>query len=88
VLAVHVYEDERWEEELDAVVPGAGCAVLGQDRRALAQAAERLRFTADGLCVNDRPARPRGQALRTWLAGRELREAFRPAAGHRYPHLR
>ncbi|MGW4383066.1 L-glutamate gamma-semialdehyde dehydrogenase [Kitasatospora sp. NPDC004531] len=59
VLAVQVYEDSRWEEALERVdeaAPyGLSGAVIAQDRRAIARAVERLRFTAGNLYVNDKP---------------------------------
>ncbi|MFD8593883.1 L-glutamate gamma-semialdehyde dehydrogenase [Kitasatospora sp. NPDC059646] len=59
VLAVQVYEDARWEEALDRVDEAAPYgltgSVIAQDRRAVARAVERLRFTAGNLYVNDKP---------------------------------
>ncbi len=59
ILAVQVYEDSRWEEALrrvDGASPyGLSGSVIAQDRYAIAQATEALRFTAGNFCVNDKP---------------------------------
>ena len=59
VLAVHVYEDARWEQTLDqleSVAPYALTgAVIAQDRAAIATATQRLRFAAGNFYVNDKP---------------------------------
>ncbi|WP_407992183.1 L-glutamate gamma-semialdehyde dehydrogenase [Kitasatospora sp. CMC57] len=59
VLAVHVYEDSRWDDALNRVDAGAPYgltgAVIATDRYAIAQAMERLRFTAGNFYVNDKP---------------------------------
>ncbi|MFC1407469.1 MULTISPECIES: L-glutamate gamma-semialdehyde dehydrogenase [Streptacidiphilus] len=59
VLAVHVYEDGRWEQTLDqleSVAPYALTgAVIARDRAAIAVAAQRLRFAAGNFYVNDKP---------------------------------
>jgi 1-pyrroline-5-carboxylate dehydrogenase len=59
VLTVHVYPDDRWEETLklvDATSPyGLTGAVFAEDRRALADADQALRFAAGNFYVNDKP---------------------------------
>jgi len=59
VLAVHVYEDGAWDEVLDLVDTTAPYALTGavfaDDAHAVAQATERLRFTAGNFYVNDKP---------------------------------
>ncbi|MFC5884900.1 L-glutamate gamma-semialdehyde dehydrogenase [Kitasatospora sp. CM 4170] len=59
ILAVHVYEDSRWEDVLGRVDGGAPYgltgAVIAQDRYAIAQAVEALRFTAGNFYINDKP---------------------------------
>ncbi|MEV4561393.1 L-glutamate gamma-semialdehyde dehydrogenase [Kitasatospora sp. NPDC049285] len=59
ILAVQVYEDSRWEdalERVDRAAPyGLTGAVIAQDRRAIARAVERLRFTAGNFYINDKP---------------------------------
>ncbi|MFJ4097151.1 L-glutamate gamma-semialdehyde dehydrogenase [Kitasatospora sp. NPDC089913] len=59
ILAVHVYEDSRWEDVLGRVDGGAPYgltgAVVAQDRYAIAQALEALRFAAGNFCINDKP---------------------------------
>jgi 1-pyrroline-5-carboxylate dehydrogenase len=59
ILAVHVYEEDRWAETLAAVDRGAPYgltgAVLATDRYAIAQAVEALRFAAGNFYVNDKP---------------------------------
>ncbi|GAA2839637.1 L-glutamate gamma-semialdehyde dehydrogenase [Kitasatospora paracochleata] len=59
ILAVQVYEDARWPDVLDRVDQAAPYgltgAVIAQDRRAIAQAVERLRFTAGNFYINDKP---------------------------------
>jgi 1-pyrroline-5-carboxylate dehydrogenase len=62
VLAVHVYEDRSpgaWDEVLDLVDTTAPYALTGavfaDDAHAVAQATERLRFTAGNFYVNDKP---------------------------------
>ncbi|MFB7905465.1 L-glutamate gamma-semialdehyde dehydrogenase [Kitasatospora sp. NPDC056076] len=59
ILAVHVYEDSRWDDVLRRVDAGAPYgltgAVIAQDRYAIAQAVEELRFTAGNFYINDKP---------------------------------
>jgi 1-pyrroline-5-carboxylate dehydrogenase len=59
ILAVHVYEDARWEQTMDLVDAAAPYALTGaviaQDRAAIARATARLRFTAGNFYVNDKP---------------------------------
>ena len=59
ILAVHVYEDGRWEQTLDQLESVARYALTGaviaRDRAAIAAAARRLRFAAGNFSVNDKP---------------------------------
>ncbi|MFI6156671.1 L-glutamate gamma-semialdehyde dehydrogenase [Kitasatospora sp. NPDC051170] len=59
VLAIHVYEDSRWEDVLGRVDSGAPYgltgSVIAQDRYAIAQAVEELRFAAGNFYINDKP---------------------------------
>lgn len=59
VIAVHVFEDDRFEEVLSIVDEGSAYAltgaILAKDRAAVAKATEALRFTAGNFYVNDRP---------------------------------
>ena len=59
ILAVHVYDDERWPDILRVVDETADYALTGavfaQDRRAVAEADAALRFTAGNFYVNDKP---------------------------------
>ncbi|MFE4395070.1 MULTISPECIES: L-glutamate gamma-semialdehyde dehydrogenase [Streptomycetaceae] len=59
ILAVHVYEDSRWDDVLRRVDAGAPYgltgSVIAQDRYAIAQAVEELRFTAGNFYINDKP---------------------------------
>ncbi|WP_028648953.1 L-glutamate gamma-semialdehyde dehydrogenase [Nocardiopsis sp. CNT312] len=59
VVAVHVYEDEKFEEILETVDQGSAYAltgaILANDRAAVARATEALRFTAGNFYINDRP---------------------------------
>ena len=59
ILAVHVYEDGRWEQTLDqleSVSPYALTgAVIARDRAAIATASRKLRFAAGNFYVNDKP---------------------------------
>ena len=59
VLAVHVYDDADWDGTLDLVDRTAPYALTGaviaDDPYAVAQASERLRFTAGNFYVNDKP---------------------------------
>ncbi|WP_370072812.1 L-glutamate gamma-semialdehyde dehydrogenase [Streptacidiphilus sp. MAP5-3] len=59
ILAVHVYEDSRWEQTMDLVDTAAPYALTGsviaQDRAAIARATARLRFAAGNFYVNDKP---------------------------------
>ena len=59
VVAVHVYEDDKFDEVLKTVDEGSAYAltgaVLGNDRAAVAKATEALRFTAGNFYINDRP---------------------------------
>ncbi|WP_010148759.1 L-glutamate gamma-semialdehyde dehydrogenase [Serinicoccus profundi] len=59
ILTVHVYPDRQWSSMLDqmeSVAPYALTgAVISQDRAAVGQAAERLRFAAGNFYINDKP---------------------------------
>jgi 1-pyrroline-5-carboxylate dehydrogenase len=59
ILAVHVYDDDAWSETLDLVDTGSPYgltgAVLATDRAAIAEASQRLRFSAGNFYINDRP---------------------------------
>ncbi|HME46706.1 L-glutamate gamma-semialdehyde dehydrogenase [Mycobacterium sp.] len=59
ILAVYVYPDEDWEPILDVVDSGAPYALTGSviadERAAVLQASERLRFAAGNFYVNDKP---------------------------------
>ncbi|MCF2529569.1 aldehyde dehydrogenase family protein, partial [Yinghuangia soli] len=59
ILAVHVYDDADWEpmlRQMESVSPYALTgAVIAQDRAALAQATELLRFAAGNFYLNDKP---------------------------------
>jgi 1-pyrroline-5-carboxylate dehydrogenase len=59
VLAVHVYDDAAWDDTLDLVDETAPYALTGaviaDDPYAVAQASQRLRFTAGNFYVNDKP---------------------------------
>ncbi|MEX2291100.1 MAG: L-glutamate gamma-semialdehyde dehydrogenase [Mycobacteriales bacterium] len=59
VLALHVYDDGDWDRTLDLVDETAPYALTGaliaDDPYAVAQATERLRFTAGNFYVNDKP---------------------------------
>jgi 1-pyrroline-5-carboxylate dehydrogenase len=59
ILAVHVYEDDRFEEVVDQMESVASYALTGaviaDDRAAIAYATEKLRFAAGNFYVNDKP---------------------------------
>lgn len=59
ILAVHVYDDARFEkvaDQLESFAPYALTgAVIAQDRVAIDWASERLRFAAGNFYVNDKP---------------------------------
>ncbi len=59
ILAVHVYDDARFEsvvDQMESFAPYALTgAVISQDREAVAWASERLRFAAGNFYVNDKP---------------------------------
>src|SRR5690606_15961914 len=59
IVAVHVYEDDRYSEILKVVDEGSAYALTGaviaNDRAAVAEAEAALRFTAGNFYVNDRP---------------------------------
>jgi 1-pyrroline-5-carboxylate dehydrogenase len=59
ILAVHVYDDAAWSQtltQLECVAPYALTgAVFAQDRRAVVEAQETLRFAAGNFYVNDKP---------------------------------
>ncbi len=59
ILAVHVYDDDRFDEtltRLEAVAPYALTgSVIAEDRYAIASATERLRFAAGNFYINDKP---------------------------------
>jgi 1-pyrroline-5-carboxylate dehydrogenase len=58
ILAVHVYEDDRYEEMLDQMESVADYALTGsviaRDRAAVAHALEKLRYAAGNIYVNDK----------------------------------
>ncbi len=59
ILAVHVYEDARFEEAVRQMESYASYALTGsivaRDRTAIAWAAEELRFAAGNFYINDKP---------------------------------
>jgi 1-pyrroline-5-carboxylate dehydrogenase len=59
VLAVHVFDDERYEEILDQLDSVSSYALTGaviaRDRAAVAATMERLRFAAGNFYINDKP---------------------------------
>jgi 1-pyrroline-5-carboxylate dehydrogenase len=59
ILSVHVYPDSNYEQMLDVVDSGAKFALTGaviaDDRNAVLQAENRLRFAAGNFYVNDKP---------------------------------
>jgi 1-pyrroline-5-carboxylate dehydrogenase len=59
ILAVHVYEDDRFEEvarQAESVAPYALTgAIFATDRRAIEWASETMRFAAGNLYINDKP---------------------------------
>jgi 1-pyrroline-5-carboxylate dehydrogenase len=59
ILAVYVYPDDDWDDILDVVDTGATYALTGaviaDDRAAVLQASERLRFAAGNFYINDKP---------------------------------
>ncbi|KUG53662.1 1-pyrroline-5-carboxylate dehydrogenase [Serinicoccus chungangensis] len=59
ILTVHVYPDRQWSSMLDQMESVAPYALTGgviaQDRAAVGQAVERLRFAAGNFYINDKP---------------------------------
>ncbi|WP_153398531.1 L-glutamate gamma-semialdehyde dehydrogenase [Ornithinicoccus halotolerans] len=59
ILAIHVYEDESFDQMLDQMESVADYALTGaiiaQDRQVVQQAMHRLRFAAGNFYVNDKP---------------------------------
>ena len=59
ILAVHVYEDDRFEQvvaQMESFAPYALTgAVIARDRAAIAWAHQALRFAAGNFYVNDKP---------------------------------
>ncbi len=59
ILSVHVYADRQFDRVLDQMESfapyGLTGAVIAQDRRAIAEATERLRFAAGNFYINDKP---------------------------------
>jgi 1-pyrroline-5-carboxylate dehydrogenase len=59
ILAVHVYEDDRWDDVLGVVDGGSTYgltgAVIADDRSAVLLAQNRLRYAAGNFYVNDKP---------------------------------
>ncbi|GAA4607209.1 L-glutamate gamma-semialdehyde dehydrogenase [Actinoallomurus liliacearum] len=59
ILGVHVYDDADYDRVLAQMESAAPYALTGsiiaQDRRAIAEASERLRFAAGNFYVNDKP---------------------------------
>ena len=59
ILAIHVYDDARYESvvrQMEGIAPYAltGC-VIAQDREAIAWTQDELRFAAGNFYVNDKP---------------------------------
>lgn len=59
ILTVHVYQDRSWRtmlEQMESVAPYALTgAVISQDRAAIVEATETLRFAAGNFYINDKP---------------------------------
>ena len=59
ILAVHVYDDDKWDDVLDLVDGGSTYgltgAVIADDRAAVLHAQDRLRYAAGNFYVNDKP---------------------------------
>jgi 1-pyrroline-5-carboxylate dehydrogenase len=59
ILAVHVYDDQRWHDTLTTIDATASYALTGavfsRDRAAVLEAQQALRFTAGNFYVNDKP---------------------------------
>ncbi|MUL66807.1 1-pyrroline-5-carboxylate dehydrogenase [Mycobacterium sp. CBMA 234] len=59
ILAVHVYDDDRWDDILGVVDTGAKYALTGaviaDDRAAVREAEQGLRFAAGNFYINDKP---------------------------------
>ena len=59
ILALHVYDDDRWDDVLDVVDRGSKYALTGaviaDDRSAVMAAQDRLRYAAGNFYVNDKP---------------------------------
>src|SRR5690242_12604592 len=59
ILAVHVYDDARYDEVLaqagDVSLYALTGAIIAQDRAAIAAATEKLRFAAGNFYINDKP---------------------------------
>ena len=59
ILSVHVYEDGDYDGALDQMERfspyGLTGSIIAQDRRAIAEATDRLRFAAGNFYINDKP---------------------------------
>jgi 1-pyrroline-5-carboxylate dehydrogenase len=59
ICTAYVYDDDKWSETLDLVDSTSPYALTGavfaDDRRAVAEATDRLRFAAGNFYVNDKP---------------------------------
>jgi 1-pyrroline-5-carboxylate dehydrogenase len=59
VVTTYVYDERRWDETLDLVDAGTPYgltgAVFAEDRAAVAEAKDRLRYSAGNFYVNDKP---------------------------------
>jgi len=59
ILGVYVYDDNAYDEmltQMESVAPYALTgSIIAQDRRAIVEATERLRFAAGNFYVNDKP---------------------------------
>jgi 1-pyrroline-5-carboxylate dehydrogenase len=59
ILALHVYDDDRWDDVLGVVDAGSTYgltgAVIADDRSAVLAAQDRLRYAAGNFYVNDKP---------------------------------
>ena len=68
ILSVHVYEDGGYDGVLDQMERfspyGLTGSIIAQDRRAIAEATDRLRFAAGNFYINDKPTGASAAGLR------------------------
>jgi 1-pyrroline-5-carboxylate dehydrogenase len=84
-----VYDDGDYDQVVGQVADESADALTGavvaQDRQAIAEATQRLRFAAGNFYINDKAGSMLN--LLRWVSPRAIKETFVPPTDHRYPHM-